>query len=80
MYRGLTVEDLFDIVLRHPVHFEQTHQTGVVFHMMGALSEFGRTGLTAIGDSPQEADAIFSQTVDALTQEAEGAFQDVVLP
>ena len=33
-YRTLTPEDLFDIVVRHGLHFGQTRQTGVVFHMM----------------------------------------------
>src|SRR5213080_1409632 len=34
-YRTLTPDDLFDIVVRHNLHFGQTRQTGVVFHMMG---------------------------------------------
>ena len=43
-YRTLTPDDLFDIVVRHHLHFDQTRQTGVVFHMMSALGELGRTG------------------------------------
>ena len=50
-YRTLTPDDLFDIVVRHNLHFDQTRQTGVVFHMMSALGELGRTGLTAVGNS-----------------------------
>src|SRR5207247_7961931 len=50
-YRTLTPDDLFDIVVRHNLHFGQTRQTGVVFHMMSALGELGRTGLTAVGSS-----------------------------
>src|SRR6266540_2957263 len=34
LYRTLTPDDLFDIVIRHNLHFNQTRQTGVVFHMM----------------------------------------------
>ncbi len=49
--RGLTVDDLFDIAVRHRLHFDQARQTGVVFHMMSALAELGRIGLTAVGDS-----------------------------
>ena len=40
-YRGLTPDDLFDIVVRHGLHFDQSRQTGVVFHMMAALAEGG---------------------------------------
>src|SRR5437667_9211238 len=32
-YRTLTPDDLFDIVVRYNLHFDQTRQTGVVFHM-----------------------------------------------
>jgi hypothetical protein len=38
-YRTLTPDDVFDIVVRHDLHFDQTRQTGVVFHMMSALGE-----------------------------------------
>src|SRR5256885_6694967 len=54
-YRTLTPDDLFDIVVRHNLHFDQTRQTGVVFHMMSALGELGRTGMTAVGNSHQGA-------------------------
>ena len=51
-YRSLTPDDLFDIVVRRGLHFDQSRQTGVVFHMMSALGEHGRTGLTAVADDP----------------------------
>src|SRR6476659_8291101 len=54
-YRTLTPDDLFDIVVLHNLHFDQTRQTGVVFHMMSALGELGRTGLTAVGNSHVDA-------------------------
>ena len=56
-YRTLTPDDLFDIVVRHHLHFGQFRQTGVVFHMMSALGELGRTGLTAVGNSHEDAKA-----------------------
>ena len=37
LLRGLTIDDLFDIAVRHRLHFDQARQTGVVFHMMSAL-------------------------------------------
>jgi len=71
LYRSLTPDDLFDIVVRHDLHFNQTRQTGVVFHMMSALGEMGRTGLTAVGNSHEEAKAIYARAVAVLDQEAQ---------
>ncbi len=69
--RGLTIDDLFDIVVRRRLHFDQARQTGVVFHMMGALSELGRVGMTAVGDTPEQADAIFRRAERVLLDEAQ---------
>jgi len=68
-YRKLTPDDLFDIVVRHDLHFGQTRQTGVVFHMMSALGELGRTGLTAVGNSHEDAKATYERAVAVLDQE-----------
>jgi hypothetical protein len=68
-YRTLTPDDLFDIVVRHDLHFDQTRQTGVVFHMMSALGELGRTGLTAVGNSHKDAKATYERAVAVLNQE-----------
>ena len=68
-YRTLTPDDLFDIVVRHDLHFDQTRQTGVVFHMMRALGELGRTGLTAVDNSHEDAKATYERAVAVLDQE-----------
>src|SRR5436190_915891 len=68
-YRTLTPDDLFDIVVRHNLHFGQTRQTGVVFHMMSALGELGRTGLTAVGNSHEDARATYDRAVGVLDEE-----------
>jgi hypothetical protein len=68
-YRTLTPDDLFDIVVRHNLHFGQTRQTGVVFHMMSALGELGRTGLTAVGNSRDDARALYDRAISVLDQE-----------
>src|ERR1041385_6781302 len=68
-YRTLPPDDLFDIVVRHNLHFDQTRQTGVVFHMMSALGELGRTGLTAVGNSHDDAKALYERAIAVLNQE-----------
>ena len=72
LYRTLTPDDLFDIVVRNGLHFGQTRQTGVVFHMMSALGELGRMGLTAVGNSHEEAKALYKRAVAVLDQETQG--------
>jgi PGM1 C-terminal domain len=71
-YRTLTPDDLFDIVVRHSLHFDQTRQTGVVFHMMSALGELGRVGLTAVGNSHKDAKATYERAMAVLDEEAQG--------
>jgi hypothetical protein len=72
LYRSLTPDDLFDIAVRRGLHFDQSRQTGVVFHMMSALGEHGRTGLTAVADDPAGADELYDQVVSVLDEECSG--------
>ncbi len=71
-YRQLTPDDLFDIVVRRGLHFDQSRETGVVFHMMSALGEHGRTGLTAVADDPAGADELYERVVAVLDEECAG--------
>jgi hypothetical protein len=73
LYRAFTADDLFDIAVRHGVHFDQARQTGVVFHMLCALGDCGRCGLTAVGDTPAEADALYHRALAVLDEEARQA-------
>ena len=69
-YRGFTPDDLFDLVVRRGLHFGQVRQSGVVFHMLSALGSAGRLGLTAVGNSPEEARSIFEEAKRVLNEEA----------
>lgn len=73
LFRGLSPDDLFDIAVRHRLHFDQARQVGVVFHMISALSESGRVGLTAVDESHELATALYDKVVAALEEEAEAA-------
>lgn len=68
-YQGLLPNDLMDIIADHRLHFETGSETGTVFHLMGCLSEFGKLGLTSIGNTPEQADAIYRQVIDVLDLE-----------
>jgi pheganomycin biosynthesis PGM1-like protein/ATP-grasp domain-containing protein len=76
LYRGFTPDDLFDIVVRHKLHFDHAQQTGVVFHMVSSLPEIGRTGLTAVADSPEEAQWMYDGVVRVLDEEAKDSFEE----
>jgi hypothetical protein len=78
--RALAVADLFDIVARHGLHFDQSRQVGVVFHMISSLTEHGRIGLTAVGQSPEEAMRIYEDAHRILLAEAAAARQESRLP
>ena len=71
-YRGLLVEDLLDIAAVDGLHYQAWSESGVLFHFTGALSEFGKLGITAVGKSPAEADHWFEKTRQVLDRETKG--------
>jgi len=73
LYRVFTHHDLFDLVACHRLHFDQARQQGVVFHMMNAIGEEGMVGLTSVANTPEEAEALYQKTVQALDTEARRA-------
>lgn len=68
-YRGLLPNDLMDIIAHYQLHFDTSTETGTVFHLMGCLSEFGKLGLTSIGNSPQQAEDLYRRVVKAIDAE-----------
>ena len=69
-YQGLTPEDLMDIVVCEGLHYNAAAHEGVVFHIVGALSEYGKLGVVAIAPSHKRAEALYHETVDALDRHA----------
>src|SRR5262249_8969694 len=69
LYRAFTHDDLFDLAARHRLHFDQSRQQGVVFHMMNAVGELGVLGLTAVANTPDAAEALYAETVRTLDSE-----------
>lgn len=68
-YKGLTPIDLIDIAMFHGLHFDGATQKGVMFHMIGALSQFGKMGIVCIGSSPEEAYSFYTKTIEVLDVE-----------
>jgi pheganomycin biosynthesis PGM1-like protein len=80
LLRGLSASDLFDIVARHGLHFDQSRQVGIVFHMISSITELGRIGLTAVGDSRAEADRRYREAARILLEEAQASLREPALP
>jgi hypothetical protein len=65
----LLPEDVIEILTVNRLDFQWRTTTGILFHMIGAISEYGKCGLVAIGGSPEEADGIYDRTVEILDHE-----------
>ena len=71
-YRTLTHDDLFDIAMRHRLHFDPSRHAGVVFHMMSSLGDRGRFGLTAVADTHDDAEALYRKTIATIDADVGG--------
>lgn len=68
-YIGITPPDLIDIAMLHNLHYDGTSQEGVMFHLIGALSQYGKLGVVCIGSTPERAKNFYEQTVKVLDGE-----------
>lgn len=68
-YRGLLPYDLMEIIAHNNLHYDSSTKTGNVFHLIGALSEFGKFGVTSIGNSREQAEAIYNNVQEILDRE-----------
>jgi hypothetical protein len=68
-YQGLLPEDLVEILTMNKLHYSHGTESGVLFHLIGALSEFGKLGLTAIANSHEDADKLYAHTLEILDAE-----------
>lgn len=68
-YKGLLPEDIIDIITYAKLHFNSNTNTGDIFHMIGATSQYGKFGVTCIGNSPEEAKEFYRRTLQILHDE-----------
>jgi hypothetical protein len=68
-YKGLTPHDLIDIAMCNGLHYNGATEEGVVFHLISALSQFGKLGLVCIGSTPERATGFYNKVVEVLNQE-----------
>ena len=69
-WRGLLPDDLIDILTVNRLNYSPHGEAGALFYMLGAVSELGRVGMVAIGNSRPEAEAVFRRAVETIDREA----------
>jgi len=74
-YRRLLPEDLIDLLTLRRLNFSAQTECGALVYMLGALSEFGRVGLLAVGNSRDEAEAVYLQAIETLEQASAGQME-----
>ena len=82
-YAALTPDDLLDVVADRHLGWDAERETGIALHMVSALAVAGRIGLTAIGDTPPEARALYyelKQALDSVAGEAAGTKRAAGVP
>jgi hypothetical protein len=62
-------DDLIELLTVNHLDYDRHSETGVLFQMIGGLSQYGRLGLVAIGNSREEAEQVFMRTVKVLDYE-----------
>lgn len=68
-YKGLTPYDLIDIAMLHGLHYNGASEEGVMFHLISALSQYGKLGVVCIGSTPERAKAYYEETIRVLNLE-----------
>ncbi len=64
-YRGLLPFDLLDALVVDGIHFG-VDECGVVFHLLGCLSEYGKVGCTSVAATVPDAIRLHQRVVDVL--------------
>ncbi len=65
---GLRPRDVIKAVADAGVAYDHDSRTGVTLHLLGALPGFGKLGVTCIGNSPEEADALYEDVMSVLAE------------
>ncbi len=71
-YKGLTPHDLIEIAIANDLLYDGSTQEGIMFHMIGALSQYGKLGILCVGDSSEKAMELYRKIVMVLDREKHG--------
>lgn len=71
-YKGITPHDLIDIAMCNDLLYDSSSQEGVMFHLISALSQYGKLGFLCIASSPERANNFYKKTTAVLYREGCG--------
>jgi hypothetical protein len=71
-YRRIALRDFLAAATASGLDWDSNSQTGAVFHLLCSLEDEGRIGVTAIGDSSEQAHALYLGVVRLLDRLAAG--------
>jgi len=55
----------------HNLHYDGALQEGVMFHLIGALSQFGKLGVVCVGSTMERVKMYYARTVEVLDRESD---------
>jgi hypothetical protein len=70
LFARLTPDDLLDVAEEHGLGWDPETGTGIAFHMASAIAVAGVVGVTSIGNSSAQADALYDGAKRALRNAA----------
>ena len=72
-YLGLSPSDLIDITVLEGLHYNATRQQGLVFHLIGSVTDHGKIGMVSIADGRGEAKRQYEAAVASLDRATHGS-------
>jgi hypothetical protein len=70
-YRKFDIDDFMDLMVTNHLNYDPVTETGAVFHMLGALSQYGKFGMTCIAEDLEQARQM-DRTITAKLNRATG--------
>jgi pheganomycin biosynthesis PGM1-like protein/pre ATP-grasp domain-containing protein/ATP-grasp domain-containing protein len=64
---GRSPGEIIDELARRGLAYDRRRRAGATLHLLGALREYGKMGVTCIGDTAEEARQIYREVVGTLT-------------
>jgi hypothetical protein len=71
-YVGLTPGELIDAAVFEGLHYNATSQQGLVFHLLGSVTDHGKLGMVSIAGSRRDARSQYEAAVTALDRSTAG--------
>eukprot|EP01080_Neovahlkampfia_damariscottae_P004611 gene4611-7993_t len=69
--------DVINILENSEHHFNRKTETGSILHLVGAVSEHGKFGVTCIHNSVEESKELFKKVVELFKHESQKAFEPI---